>query len=142
MEPDGWMVVGLNTNFYATVESRVQSGQLLDRPASVRFTAQRFRWFYGDGTSATRSTGGASWAASGATEFDPTSTSHVYRASGTYFVDLSIDFSAEYQYAGGPWIPISGSIPVPSNRLVASAGGATTVLVGRDCTQNPAGPGC
>ena len=142
MEPNGWMVVGLDTNFFATVESGVQTGLLLELPASVRFTAEQYRWSYGDGTNATRSTRGASWAASGAQEFDRTATSHVYRAAGTFSIDLAIDFSAEYQYADGPWIPISGMVPVAANRLVAAAGNANTVLVGRDCAQRPSGPGC
>jgi len=142
MEPNGWMVVGLDTNFFATVESGVQTGLLLNLPASVRFTAERYRWSYGDGTSATRTTRGASWAASGVQEFDRTTTSHVYRTAGAYSIDLAIDFSAAYQYAGGPWIPISGTIPVAANRLVAAAGDANTVLVGRDCAQRPSGPGC
>lgn len=142
MEPDGWMVVGLDTNFYATVESGVQTGLLLDLPASVRFTAERYRWSYGDGRSATRSTRGSSWVASGVGEFDHTATSHIYRTAGTYSIDLTIDYSAEYQYAGGPWVSISGTIPVAANRLVAVAGAANTVLVGHDCTQHPSGPGC
>jgi hypothetical protein len=142
MEPNGWMVVGLDTNFFATVESGEHTGLLLNLPASVRFTAERYRWSYGDGTSATRSTRGASWAASGVQEFDRTATSHVYRTAGTFSIDLAIDFSAEYQYAGGPWIPISGTIAVATNRLVATAGDANTVLVGRDCAERPAGPGC
>ena len=142
MEPDGWMVVGLNTNFYATVESGVQTALLLDLPASVRFTAERYRWSYGDGGTATRLTRGSSWEASGVGEFDRTATSHVYRAAGTYFIDLTIDYRAEYQYAGGPWVSISGTIPVAANRLVATAGAANTVLVGHDCAQHPSGPGC
>jgi len=142
MEPDGWMVVGLDTNFYATVESGVQTGLLLDLPASVRFTAERYRWSYGDGRSATRSSRGSSWVASGVGEFDHTATSHAYRTAGTYSIDLTIDYSAEYQYAGGPWVSISGTIPVAANRLVAAAGAANTVLVGHDCAQHPSGPGC
>ena len=142
MEPDGWMVVGLDTNFYATVESGVQTGLLLELPASVRFTAERYRWSYGDGGSATRWTRGSSWAASGVGEFDHTATSHVYRMAGNYSIDLTIDYSAEYQYAGGPWVSISGTIPVAANRLVAAAGAANTVLVGHDCAQHPSGPGC
>ena len=142
MEPDGWMVVGLNTNFYATVESGVQTGLLLDLPASVRFTAEWYRWSYGDGGSTTRSTRGSSWEASGVGEFDRTTTSHVFRTAGTYFIDLAIDYRAEYQYAGGPWVSIAGTIPVAANRLVASAGAANTVLVGHDCAEHPSGPGC
>jgi hypothetical protein len=142
MEPNGWMVIGLDTNFYATVDTAAQTGALLALPASVRFTAEKYHWSYGDGTTATGSTRGSSWEASGLGEFDHTLTSHVYRTAGTYSIDLTIDFSAEYQYAGGPWIPIVGTIPVAANRLVAAAGDANTVLVGHDCTQHPSGPGC
>ena len=142
MEPDGWMIVGLDTNFYATAPVQVQSGMLLDLPAQVRFTPVRYHWKYGDGATRSASTPGATWAAQGLREFDRTPTSHVYTASGTYYIDLTIDFAAEYRWAGGGWTTISGTIPVPANRLVASAGGAKTVLVEHECTLNPRGPGC
>jgi hypothetical protein len=142
MEPNGWMVVGLDTNFYSTGGVQVHDGSLLGRPASVRFTPFTWHWTYGDGTSAARATPGATWRAQSISEFDTTSTSHVYRAAGTYYIDLDIDYSAEYRFAGGSWTPISGSITVPANRLVAVAGSAKTVLVERDCTANSAGPGC
>lgn len=142
MEPDGWMIVGLDTNFYATAPVQVQSGTLLELPAQVRFTPVRYHWAYGDGGTRSTSARGATWAAQGLNEFDPTPTSHVYTASGTYFIDLTIDFAAEYRWAGSDWTSIAGTIPVPANRLVASAGGAKTVLVEQECTLNPRGPGC
>jgi hypothetical protein len=142
MEPDGWMVVGLDTNFYALVTGGVQTGELLGQPATVRFDATRFRWDYGDGTGATRATGGGSWASQNIAEFDPTATSHVYRLAGTYSIGLTIEFAAEYRFADGPWTPIAGTIPVTSNRLTATAGDAKTVLVNRDCLEDSAGPGC
>ncbi|HAM26287.1 MAG TPA: hypothetical protein DCP11_06135 [Microbacteriaceae bacterium] len=142
MEPNGWMVVGLDTNFYAVTSVQVQQGQLLAQEASVRFTAARYHWSYGDGSGRSTTTSGAPWAAQGAAEFDATATSHVYRAAGTYSIELTIDFTAEYRYAGGSWTPIAGSIPVQANRLIAAAGDAKTVLVGRDCSANPSGPGC
>jgi hypothetical protein len=142
MEPNGWMVVGLDTNFYAVAVAQVREGQLLGRSASVRFTPRNYRWTYGDGTSATRATRGSTWAAQGMAEFDPTPTSHVYRAKGTYTIDLTIGFGAEYRYDGGSWIPIAGTLAVPANRLVATAGDAKTVLVAKDCSANPFGPGC
>src|SRR5690554_4792085 len=142
MEPDGWMIVGLDTNFYATAPVQVQDGLLLGEPAQVRFTPVRYHWTYGDGATRSASTPGATWAAHGVNEFDPTPTSHVYTASGTYYIDLTIDFAAEYRWAGSSWTSIAGTIPVPANRLVASAGGAKTVLVEHECTLNPRGPGC
>jgi hypothetical protein len=142
MEPNGWMVVGLDTNFFSTGGVQVHDGELLGRPASVHFTPVAWHWTYGDGHSVSRGAPGSAWAAQGIREFDPTTTSHVYRRAGTYYIDLTIDFRAEYRYADGPWIPIAGVLPVPANRLVATAGSAKTVLVERECTVNPDGPGC
>jgi hypothetical protein len=142
MQPNGWMVVGLSTNFYSVVGVEVQNGVLLGQPASVRFTPISWHWTYGDGSAVTRATPGATWAAQGIPEFDPTPTSHTYRADGTYFIDLSITFRAEYKYATGGWTPVIGTITLPANRLEATAGDAKTVLVNHDCAQNPSGPGC
>jgi len=142
MEPNGWMVVGLDTNFYSTGGIQVHDGTLLGQVASVRFTPFAWDWTYGDGTSASRRMPGGTWASQSIREFDPTNTSHVYRAPGTYYIDLTIEFSAEYRFASGAWTPIVGSISVPANRLVAVAGSAKTVLVERDCTMSPSGPGC
>ena len=142
MQPDGWMVVGLDANFYAVVDRQVQNGILLGRPADVRFTPVAYHWAYGDGSSATRSTKGATWSAQGLREFDPTPTSHVYGAAGEYVITLTIDFAAEYRFNGGAWTPIAGRLPLPANELRITVTGAKTVLVEHDCRANPAGPGC
>ena len=142
MEPNGWMIVGLDTNFYSIVGVEIVNGTLLGQPASVRFTPIAWHWTYGDGHTATRGTPGTTWAAQSIPEFDPTPTSHVYTAEGTYYIDLSITFRAEYKYATGNWTPVYGTITLPANRLKATAGDAKTVLVNHDCTQNPSGPGC
>ena len=142
MEPNGWMVVGLDTNFFGSSETQVVGGTLLGAPASVRFTPVGWRWSYGDGTSATLRSAGGTWASQGVAEFDATSGSHIYRAPGTYVIDLTIVFAAEYSFGAGSWNAINGSLAVPANRLTAVAGGATTVLVERECTANPRGPGC
>jgi hypothetical protein len=142
MEPNGWMVVGLDTNFYSVVPTELVNGVLLGNPATVRFTPVAWHWTYGDGTAAARTTPGTTWLAQGIPEFDPTPTSHVYTAEGTYFIDLSITFTADYKYASGNWTHVLGTITLPANRLQATAGGAKTVLVNRDCAQNPSGPGC
>ncbi|MCU1415318.1 MAG: uncharacterized protein JWN80_2658 [Microbacteriaceae bacterium] len=142
MQPNGWAVIGVSTNFYAEVSTQVQDGTLLGEPASVRFTPKAFHWNYGDGTVVTRSTKGGTWAAQGITDFDPTATSHVYRAKGDYTITLTIDFGAEYRYAGGDWIAVAGTLAVPANPLSTTAGDAKTVLVSKDCLANPSGPGC
>ena len=142
MEPNGWTVVGLDTNFYATGSAHVVSGTLLGQPADVRFTPVQWHWSYGDGEAAIHPYPGSTWAAQGVHEFDPTGTSHVYRQLGSYVIDLDVDFAAEYRYAGGPWVTIAGALTVPASRLSITVGDAKTVLVARDCARNPGGPGC
>lgn len=143
MEPDGWMVVGLPTNFYAVIELHVVSGELLGQPADVRFTPVLYGWDYGDGTLATHTTPGATWAAQSLTEFDQTATGHTYTAPGTYTITLTVAYTAEYRFAGGAWTPIAGALELPANPLTATAvDDAVTVLVDRDCTTAPGGPGC
>lgn len=142
MQPDGWMVVGLPTNFVAVIERHVVAGTLLGAPAEVRFTPTAYRWRYGDGAAARLGTTGASWQALGLREFDATPTSHVFRASGTYVIELDVEYTVEYRFAGGAWTAMSGVIVLPANDLIATAGEAVTVLVDRDCALAPAGPGC
>lgn len=142
MQPDGWMIVGLHTNFYAQSHQHIVTGELRGAPAWVRFTPVGYRWWYGDGSTRYSTTKGNTWAALGLSEFDRTPNSHVYEAAGIYYIDLSIVFRAEYRYAGESFYPIAGTLTIPANRLVAVAGSATTVLVEDDCTRNPSGPGC
>jgi hypothetical protein len=142
MEPNGWAVIGLDTNFYSIVAQQVVHGRLLHKPAEVRFTPVAWHWSYGDGHSAVLGTGGGTWASQRIEQFDPTPTSHVYTRKGTYAIALSIDFAAEYRLGAGAWVPVTGVVNLPTNPLQITAGDATTVLVGRDCRQNPSGPGC
>jgi hypothetical protein len=142
MEPNGWVVPGLDANFYSIVDQQLVGGTLLGQPATVRFTPVAWHWDYGDGSSVIRATKGATWAAQQLNDFDPTPTSHVYQAEGEYVIHLSIDFHAEYRFAGPGFIPIAGTINLPANDLRVTVTGAKTVLMNHDCTANPSGPGC
>lgn len=142
MQPDGWAVPGLHTNFYAQTWVHVVDGTLLGETASVRFTPVAFHWDYGDGRSATRGTKGGTWASLGVGEFERTPTSHVYTREARYTIRLVIDFAAEYRFAGSAWIPVAGVLPVRANDLHTVVDGAKTVLVERDCVARPTGPGC
>ena len=142
MEPNGWIVVGLDTNFYSDPSVQIVDGTLLGLPASVRFTAKSYTWTYGDGASRSSPAPGTSWAAQNLPEFSPTATSHVFASPGSYTIDLAVGYSAEYRFGANGWVPIAGTLVVPANRIVATAGDASTVLVGRDCRENPGGPGC
>ncbi|WEO78421.1 hypothetical protein BJQ94_05130 [Cryobacterium sp. SO2] len=142
MEPDGWLVVGIPTNFFATASVHLRSGPLLGAPAEVRFTPAGFTWDYGDGASGTSSDGGSSWADQGLLEFSETSTTHVYEKTGTITIGLTVSYSAEYRFAGGEWRAVEGLLAVPASPITAIADRAGTVLVAEACSANPDGPGC
>ncbi len=142
MQPNGWVVPGLDANFYAIVGQQLVPGTLLGQPATVRFTPVGYHWNYGDGTSALRSTKGGTWAQLGLADFSPTPTSHVYAADGEYVIRLSIDFRAEYEFGSNPFRVVNGTITLPANELRVTATGAKTVLVDHDCLVNAGGPGC
>jgi hypothetical protein len=142
MEPTGWSVAGLPTNFWITTSSHVVDGLLFDRPASVRFTPAAARYSYGDGTAAVRTPLGSSWAAAGAAEFSSTATSHTYANTGVYTVTVGVDFTVEYSYNGSTWVPVEGTLTSTPPPLTAQIVRANTVIVGADCAADPAGIGC
>ena len=143
MEPNGWVIVNLPANIYSlTTSSEIVPGQLLGRSADVRFTPVTWHWDYGDGTTASLPTAGTTWAKQGLAEFDTTPTSHVYRSKGAFTIQLDVTYTAEYRIDGGPFIPIAGTLTLPANDLHITSTGAKTVLVERNCIQDPHGPGC
>ena len=142
MQPNGWGVVGIHTNFFAIGDAHVVTGTLLGLPASVRFTPIAWHWDYGDGTAASAGSPGGTWAQLGIREFDATPGSHLYPTKGSYTVALDIEYAAEYQYAGQPWLPISGTLLLPANDLAITTWNVKTVLVAEDCLDDPTAPGC
>ena len=142
MEPTGWMVIGLPTNFWIQTQAQVQSGILLGQQADVRFTPVGYDWDYGDGTTASSTSAGGSWQALRLEEFATTPLSHTYTEPGTYRIESRVSFSAEYRFAAGEWQAIEGVVDSASNILQAIAGSASTVLVSSDCLQKPSAVGC
>lgn len=109
-EPDGWAVVGVPANFWVDVEAVTVAGELLGEAAEVRFTPQAYRFDYGDGTTRATATPGASWADLGQDELTKTATSHVYRERADREATVTVVYSAEYRFAGGPWIGVAGAV--------------------------------
>jgi len=142
MEPDGWLVVGVPTNFFATASAHVRAGPLLGVAAEVRFTPVAFRWDYGDGAFRTAVAGGSSWAAQNLPEFSETATSHVFEQTGTLTIGLVVSYSAEYRFPGTDWRTVQGLVLVPASPITAIADRAGTVLVAESCLGNSRGPGC
>ncbi|MGA0566485.1 hypothetical protein ACO2Q7_04070 [Rathayibacter sp. KR2-224] len=141
-EPNGWAIIGLDTNFVADPRTHSASGSLLGRPATVRFTPQAFSWDYGDGIRAETATGGRTWKELGLPEFSPTPTSHVYSAPGSYGVSLSVQYTAQYRIGSAPWQDVPGTLALSAPTFTVIAADAKTVLVQRNCQLDPRGPGC
>ena len=141
-EPNGWAIVGLDANFMTDATMHTASGRVLGTNAQVRFTPVAFAWDYGDGTHATSTTAGATWAALGIPEFSRTATSHVYRTDGGFRVALAVAYRAEYRFGTGVWRGIAGTLSLSAPALTVVAGDAKTVLVERTCRTDPQGPGC
>ena len=70
MQPNGWGVVGIHTNFYATGDAHVVTGTLLGQPASVRFTPVAWHWTTGMARPPPSGSPGGTWAQLGIREFD------------------------------------------------------------------------
>lgn len=109
-EPNGWAVVGVPANFFVEVSPVTVDGTLLGETAQVRFTPRAYRFDYGDGSTRSTGTPGSSWAALGQEELTATPTSHVYTERGDRRAAVTVIYSAEYRFAGGPWIGVSGAV--------------------------------
>lgn len=142
VEPGAFTLAGANTNFIAAAGERERSGELLGQPVTVRFSPVSYVWSYGDGGSQTTSAPGSTWAASGLGEFAKTPTSHVYESRGSYEATVDIAFSAQFRFAGRPWVTIPGTLGLTSEPIVVTVKGVKAVLVGHSCDEKPSGPGC
>ena len=144
MEPNGWVVPGLDANFYAIVSQQLVDGTLLGQPATVRFTPVSYHWNYGDGTAAIRSTKGGTWAPHGLARLRPQPHQSRVRDRGRVRHPSHHRLPSRVPFgASDGFVPIAGgTISLPANDLHVTVTGAKTVLVEHDCVANPAGPGC
>jgi len=141
VEPGGIGVAGLPANFSAAASTHTVAGSLLGLPVLARFTPVAYEYSYGDGTSASLTTPGRSWADLGQAQFTPTPTSHVYRLRGVYFADVDVRYTAEVDLGGG-WMPVTGEVRTdgPPQRIRVLE--ARTALVAHTCTERRDAPGC
>lgn len=140
-EPSNLGVAGLPMNFVAAASAHVRTGTLFGAPISVRFTPVGFDFRYGDGGTASLSTGGSTWTALGQAQFTPTATSHVYRDRGTYDADVTVRYTAEIDVGAG-WMPIDGELSVPGPAQQIRIFEAHTALVEYTCSERPTAKGC
>jgi hypothetical protein len=141
-QPNGWAIVGAPVNLFTDAAPQVVDGQLLGRPAQVRFVPVSFTWDHGDGTSSTVVGPGASWRELGQQDFTATDTSHVYSSIADRQVTLTISYSPSYRFDVGAWQQIPGTLPVQVGPVTIHVVQGSTVLVAGACGERHAGPGC
>lgn len=142
MQPQGWALVGLPTNFVAHAEAHIVTGSLFGAPAEVRFRPTGYHWNYGDGSTRRTEQPGLPWSQMRIPEFTDTATSHAYAAAGRYVVTLTVHYSPDYRLSGATWRPISGTIPVAAPELRLQVYEARTALVDAACGTASTTEGC
>lgn len=140
-EPGNVGIAGMPTNFIGAATPQIQGGELFGVPLRVRFTPAGYDYTYGDGSSATVTSPGQTWATLGQAQFTPTATSHVYRAPGRYVAEVDVRYTAEVDLGGG-WLPVSGQLTTDGADQELRILEARTALVAHTCAENPAGVGC
>jgi len=141
-EPDGVAVRGMPANFVASASEQHLSGELFGQPVVVRFVPAAFLFDYGDGTSRTAPTGGATWPALGQAQFTPTATSHAYGERGTYAASVTVRYSASVDFGSGSWREVAGFVESTTGGYGVRVVEVRTALVDRTCLEDPTGPGC
>jgi hypothetical protein len=140
VEPSGWSVRRIPTNFWTVVSAHTVSGELLGNPADVRFTPVLLRRYFGDGEKRTGATKGASWRDLGQAPWTRTSTGHAYDSEGRYRVRMLVWYSAAYRFGSQDWVPLTGEVAVWANELNLTVLSADLVLVDQSCGETS--PGC
>ncbi|MCR2800669.1 hypothetical protein QNO21_05000 [Microbacterium sp. zg-Y818] len=141
-EPDGVAVRGMPANFVAAATEQHIAGELFDYPVVVRFVPAAFVFHYGDGSSRTSSTGGASWPTLGQAQFTPTATSHAYGERGDYAASVTVRYAASVDFGTGSWREVPGFVDATAGGYAVRVVEVHTALVDRTCLEDPRGPGC
>ncbi|WP_077490381.1 PKD domain-containing protein [Sinomonas mesophila] len=139
-QPGRHTLKGAETNIYAEPADQSFTIDILGRRVDVRVKPSEYRWDYGDGTSLiTAAPGGpipeSRWG-------EKTVTSHVYRQTGDFAVNLTTVFTGEFSVDGGPYQPIVGNAPIPSAPRTLSVWRSEVKLYADDCNVNPQGGSC
>ena len=140
VEPTGWAIRRVPTNFWSTARAHLVSGRLLDNPADVRFSPVLYRRSFGDGSRLTSESPGKSWRELGQPPWTRTSTSHSYDETGNVRVRLVVWYSAKFRFGSQGWRPLEGLVMVKANDLNLSVLSADTALVDQPCS--PGAFGC
>lgn len=119
--PDGLTLVNFDTNFLTEAEPFVENLTLLTNAVDLDITPTSYTWDFGDGTTRTTTTPGA--------PYPDLEVTHAYERTGTYQLNVTITWSADFRVNGGPWIPVDGTVPITSPDVALQVQEGTPVLV-------------
>ncbi|MGO3090030.1 MAG: PKD domain-containing protein [Galactobacter sp.] len=136
------------TNVWAVGDEQELEAQVLGRSVLVRAKPVSYSFDYGDGSGprVTQEPGAALPASvleDSATAFETeTVTSHRYKETGTYSVQVVTTFEGEYQVGDGAWVPIPGSTQVASDPYTVEIWRTKHLHVSGPCLPGTQAPGC
>jgi hypothetical protein len=116
----GFGYINQHTNVFAEVEAQTFSESLLGIEVEIRAVPVDYRFDYGDGTSRSSSDPGGPITSHNPEAHDlpaldvETPTSHIYRDTGNYPVNVTTTFIGEYRLTGADWTAISGAVDIPA----------------------------
>ena len=141
IEPNGWSIVGANTNAYTTASTVTKPATINNVPVTVTFTPNSYTWDWGDGTVTTTTDPGASWQQLGAPDWAQTETSHRYSQRGDYTITLTVTYTATVT-ANGRTIPVDGTVTGPGTRATIKIVESKRALINDECITQPDREGC
>ena len=130
VQPDGWTLPRLPTNLVARASTHRDSGELLGWPVEVRFRPVRFHWDYGDGSGFSTHQKGSTWGESGQRQFEPTMTSHIYRAPGFYRIALAVEYEVEIRFEDDEFESLDGTVTARASDVLVDVLTVSPLVVG------------
>jgi hypothetical protein len=121
-------IAGRDATLRAEAHGSSESGPLLGFSAEVRFRPVLFHWDFGDGTGVSAVADDAGSTRPGSPDVTAVVTRRVFAARGPVDVALTVDFTAEYRFAGTAWRPVEGTVSVTATPLLVGVGDAHTGL--------------
>jgi len=141
IEPNGWSIVGANTNAYTTASTVTKPATINGVPVTVTFSPESYTWDWGDGTVTTTTDAGASWQQLGAPDWAQTATSHRYTQRGDYTITLTVNYTATVT-ANGRNIPVDGTVTGPGTHATIKIVESKRALIHDECITQPDREGC
>jgi hypothetical protein len=105
VQPDGRTLVNVETIFYTDAEPQTFDVTILSQPVTVRAKPAEFTWHTGDGTTIGPT-------ASAGAPFPDHDIAHIYTESEPYQARVDVTYTGEFSVAGGPTIPVPGTVTI------------------------------